>query len=390
MEPIAFCGTDRQLYILDALDRPPLRLTDEPGATHTWPTWAPGRTALAAMRRPRGNRAEQASVELWLDLPPDAGRAATPEPVGPPRGVWTARHGGPICLGWAPDARHLGMLVQEADDLHLLVAERDGFEARPVASGAPLYWSWTADGQGLVAHVGGHHRYGEGAHVALVRLAERYSRETLCTRPLGFRAPACEPAGPRVAYATDETGDAALIVLDLASGQKETIAAVGDEPAFVWAPDGRQLAVAANRSESGLYDDVALVDARSGAIQPLGVSVLAFFWTPDSAALVCAVPDPLGEGLAWERIEAADGRVRRLASFSPTPELALLLGHFDQYAQSCRLYSRDEPLLLFSSAGDEARHNGRAPEHAELWLARGEGPAALERLAGGSIGFFAP
>jgi hypothetical protein len=128
----------------------------------------------------------------------------------------------------------------------------------------------------------------------------------------------------------------------------------------------------------------------SGATQPLGVSVLAFFWTPDSAALICAVPDPIGEGLAWERIEVADGRVRRLASFSPTQELALLLGHFDQYVQSCRLYSQEEPVLLFSSASDEARHNGRAAEHAELWLARGEGPATLERLAGGSIGFFAP
>ena len=78
--------------------------------------------------------------------------------------------------------------------------------------------------------------------------------------------------------------DRLLIVMDLASGQKETVAAVGDEPAFVWAPDGRQLAIAANRGESGLYDDVALMDTRSGAIQPLGVSVLAFFWTPDSAA----------------------------------------------------------------------------------------------------------
>ncbi len=384
MEPIAFCGSDRQLYVLDAIDRPPRRLTDEPGATHTWPTWAPGRAALAAMRRPRGRQAEQASVELWLDLPAAAG------PMDAPRPVWTARNGGPICLGWAPDGRHLGMLVQEADDLHLLVADRDGFDARPVASGAPLYWSWTANGQALVVHVGGHYRYGEGARVVLVRLDGSAARETLCTRPLGFRAPACDPAGARVAYAADETGDRTLVVLDLASGQKAALALVGDEPAFTWAPDGSQLAVAGSRAESGLYDDLAVVDARGGVARPLGVSALAFFWTPDSAALICAVPDPVGEGLAWERVEVVDGRARRLASFSPTQELALLLGHFDQYAQTCCLYSREEPLLLFAYASDQARHNGRAAEHAELWLVRGEGPATLQRLAGGSIGFFAP
>src|SRR5205085_7512951 len=115
-----------------------------------------------------------------------------------------------------------------------------------------------------------------------------------------------------------------------------------------------------------------------------------FVWTPDGTALICAVPDPVGEGLAWERVEVADGRIRRLASFSPTQELALLLGHFDQYAQSVSIYSREEPLLLFSYAGDEARHNGHAAEHAELWLARGDDPPTLHHLAGGSLGFFAP
>jgi hypothetical protein len=385
VEPIAYSGTDRQLYVLDAPDGAPRRLTDDPDATYTWPTWAPGRGALAAMRRPRGSRAEQASVEYWRDLPP-----APAGTVDAPRALWTARDGGPVYLGWSPDGRHLAMLVQEANDLHLLVAAPGGTGARSLVSGSPLYWSWTGDGSALVVHVGGHFRYGEGARVLLVRLAEGASRETLSDRPLGFRAPACEPGGQRVAYASDGGGQRSLVVADLASHRERPLTVVGDEPAFIWAPDGGRLAVGSTRAESGLYDELTVLDAESGVSRALGAAVLAFFWTPDGAALICALPDPVGQGLAWERVEVADGRSSRLATFTPTQELALLLGHFDQYAQSVRLCSREEPWLLFSNAGDEARHNGHSSEYAELWLARADAPAPLRRLAGGSIGFFAP
>src|SRR5438132_11547694 len=103
MEPIAFTGTDRQLYVLEALDQEPRRLTDDASATYTWPTWAPGRAALAAMRRPRGASAEQASVELWLGLPHAADASEAAAPFAAPRRVWTAQDGGPIFLSWAPD-----------------------------------------------------------------------------------------------------------------------------------------------------------------------------------------------------------------------------------------------------------------------------------------------
>jgi hypothetical protein len=385
VEPIAYTGTDRQLYVLGALDGEPRRLTDDPDATHTWPTWAPGRAALAAMRRPRGAQAEQASVVLWVDP-----MLASPGPTDAPRALWTARDGGPVYMGWAPDGSHLAMLVQEANDLHLLVAEPREVGARTLLSGSPLYWSWTGDGRALVVHVGGHYRYGEGARVLLLRLDANGSRETLSDRPLGFRAPACEPGGQRVAYARDAGGHGSLVVTDLSNGREQPLAVVGDEPAFVWAPGGGRLAVGGTRADSGLYDELTVLDAQTGTSRALGSGVLAFFWTPDGTALICALPDPVGEGLAWERIDVADGRAARLATFTPTQELALLLGHFDQYAQSVSLYSREEPWLLFSNAGDEARHNGNSAEHAELWLARGDAPAPLRRLAGGSVGFFAP
>src|SRR4051812_10550933 len=118
MEPIAYTGTDRQLYVLDELGGSPRRLSDDAAASYVWPTWAPGRAALAAMRRPRGTTDEQPSVELWLGLPYAAREPTSNTTFAPPRRVWAAHDGGPICLGWAPAARHLGMLVQEGNDLH--------------------------------------------------------------------------------------------------------------------------------------------------------------------------------------------------------------------------------------------------------------------------------
>src|SRR5262249_48577157 len=157
MEPIAFAGNDQQLYLVEAVRGAPRRLTGgEPDRAYAWPVWAPGATVLAAIRHPRGTQIGDTAGEQGA------------RDGGPPRTLWAPRNGGPICLYWAPDGRHLALLVQEDDDLHLLVAPRDGAAAaRPLISGAPLYWSWASDSGAIVAHIGGHHRQGDRSRVAV-------------------------------------------------------------------------------------------------------------------------------------------------------------------------------------------------------------------------------
>ncbi|HZR97427.1 MAG TPA: hypothetical protein VFE37_01900 [Chloroflexota bacterium] len=381
MEPIAYVGNDHLLYVLDAPDAAARCLTShEPRGAFTWPVWAPDRAAIAVMRRARDSDRERGAVEL---------RAAAD---GAAQVLWTAREGGPVFLHWAPDGRRLGMLVQEADTLYLLVADRESGATETLLSGAPLYWAWAPDGSALVAHVGGRHRPGHDARVALVRLdGGAGTPETLDDRPLGFRAPAWEPAGGRVAYAaaTDAEGRA-LVALDLATGRRDVLAPVGRAPAFLWAPGGGRLALARERSEAGLYEGLSVLDVASGAARRLPQRVLAFFWTPAGDALLCVGVDAAGEMLTWERVDVASGDARVLARFAPTQELALLLGHFDQYAPAVAFYSRDEPVLLFAHDSQDSRHNGHTTEHAGLWLVTDAAPPTLRPLAGGSIGFFAP
>jgi dipeptidyl aminopeptidase/acylaminoacyl peptidase len=379
VEPIAFVGNDHLLYVLDRLDARPRCLT--PGETDgvfTWPTWAPDGATIAVMRRGRAVGRERGAVEL---------RAIAD---GAARQVWAARDGGPVFLYWAPDGRRLGLLAQEGETLHLLVADREMGTAETVLSGAPLYWTWAPDGLALVAHVGGYYRRGDNARVALVRLGTGPAAvETLDDRPLGFRAPAWEPGGTRVAYAAATSGDGrALVLHDTATGERTELAAVGRGPAFVWAPGGGRLALAGDRSEAGLYEELSVLDAASGVTRRLAHRVLAFFWTPAGDALLCVGVDPSGEVLTWERVAASSGDTRTLARFAPTQELALLLGHFDQYAPAVALYSREEPALLFAHTSQDSRHNGHSAAHADLWLATDAATPTLRHLAGGSVGFF--
>jgi hypothetical protein len=380
VEPIAFAGNDQQLYLVDAIGKAPRRLTGgEPERAYAWPVWAPGATVLAAMRHPRGTRLGDRAVDQWsLD-------------GAPPRTLWATQDGGPICLYWAPDGQHLALLVQEDNDLHLLVAPRDGgTPARTLISGAPLYWGWTADSAAIVAHVGGHSRRAGQARVAMLPLdGAARDAEVLSSRPLGFRAPACEPGTRRVVFGVaDDAGEGRLILADLAGGPHTELMEVGDEPAFVWAPQGGRLAVAARRDTGGPYESISILDVRSGATQAVSGSALAFFWTAEGDALIRANSDPAGDTLLWEYVDLATGAAERLALFTPTENLALLLSHFDQYAPAVHLWSREDASLLFADASQETRHNGHSPEHADVWLARRAGTPPLQHIGGGTIGFF--
>lgn len=381
MEPIAYVGNDGLVYVLDAPDAPPRCLTaDAPDGAFTWPTWAPGRDALAVMRRVGAAADQHGAVELRTVAD------------GAARRLWTARDGGPVCLYWAPNGQRLGLLVQDEANLHLLAATREGATAVPLLTGAPLYWAWASDGSALVAHVGGHYRRGDGARVLVVRLdGDRASRQTLDARPLAFRAPAWEPGGNRVAYAAATASDRRrLLLAEVASGQATEVADVGDQPAFVWAPQGGRLAFTPERTQSGLYEALNVLDTATGTIMCWPWAVLAFIWTPAGDALLRATVAADGERVAWERLDPATGDSVPLATCTPTQDLALFLAHFDQYAPAVRLYSADEPTLLLADAGKDGRHNGHTADHPTLWLVPNDPASPLRHLAGGTIAFFAP
>jgi dipeptidyl aminopeptidase/acylaminoacyl peptidase len=382
MEPIAFVGNDRHLYLwTEGTDAPRCLSADDPDGAYVWPTWHPTGQALAVMRLARAGDDQPSAVHL---------RARS---GGPSQPLWSSAAGGPVYLGWAPDGSALTLLVQDPDTLHIVLAPRDGSPpAAPLVSGAPLYWSWASDSTLLAVHVGGHHARAEGARVLLLPPTGAPSdTETLTAYPLGFRAPAWEPGTRRVAYAaTLGTDRRRLVLTDTATRLTEELAPVANEPAFVWAPQGRHLLLADRRAEAGTYQRFRLVDTATGAVHDLSPEPVAVCWTPAGDALICAVANPSGDGLAWLRLDPDTGRTASLASFTPGRELALLLGHFDQYADSHRLHSAVEPVLLAATRTADGRQNGHTAARADIWLVPTTGAPTPRHLTPGTHAFFAP
>jgi hypothetical protein len=377
MERLAYIGSDRALY-LGAEPGSPARCLSADGAaaTYVWPAWDPAGEALAVMRL----GPEETAVQI---------RAPA---TAPPRACWTSRSGGPVYLGWAPNGESVAILVQDQEDLHLIQAPRDGPPAtQPLVSGAPLYWDWLSDASALIVHVGGHHQTNDRARVLLFPfVGSPADPETLTAYPLGFRAPACEPGTQRVAYAATVGLDRRCLVLtDLSTRLTEEIAPVGDEPAFVWAPGGGRLVLLDERDDAGVYASGCIVDVGTDTIRQLPEPAVAAFWLPDGNGLLTVAPAGSGGALAWHHLALDAESARPLAQFTPPRDLALLLGHFDQYAHSHALCSAASGQLVFPSLTRDGRQNGHQRRRADLWLLSLAPPHSLTHVAAGTLAFFA-
>jgi TolB protein len=94
--------------------------------------------------------------------------------------------------------------------------------------------------------------------------------------------------------------------------------------------------------------------------------VIAFFWSPDSEKLAlvtfAAVPSafnistsaqPERLSLTWWVMDVASGSITRYASFVPTDSMIYILGFFDQFSQSHRLWSPDSTHLVYAEIQED-------------------------------------
>lgn len=103
------------------------------------------------------------------------------------------------------------------------------------------------------------------------------------------RYPALSPDGARLAYGKpreDRGGAAGLVVLDLASGQTQTVVNPGPEGIFdiSWSPDGRRLAFL-NRGDQDQVEIVNSDGSGRAVIARFGTFLLQPVWAPDGQSL---------------------------------------------------------------------------------------------------------
>jgi len=166
------------------------------------------------------------------------------------------------------------------------------------------------------------------------------------------------------------------------------VSTAGHGTAFVWSPDGRQIAYASRPwPGAAFYGPIFSIDMVSGEQRQLtddAFNVLAFFWSPDSSKLAYLsrldLPDAVW--MQWRVFDRVRDEDRGFAAFHPSPLMRFLVHSFDQYAQSHRLWSPDSRYLVYGERDDQGVDQVRLVDAEDL---ENRDPSVI---ADGSIGIW--
>lgn len=351
---------------------------------HAWPTWSPDGTKLA-VSRVRASGGQDAEVTIQL-LDAVTGRSRTVYDSDFPGLV---ADGSPHYLYWSPDSKNLSFLASTPNGLTLFVTDTETDNPQiAVERGAPLYYSWSGDGNSIAVHI--------GEEVKLFReLTDPVSGELLATAR-GFRVPAFSPDGQWLAYVNQTESGSALFVVqvdDLAHPTRLTN--VGAFSAFMWSPTGEELAVADQPdSNTVAFERLRVVSAGSGEERTVTEeSLLAFYWSPDGRRIAWVGLEREQQTFEWKVssiVPGAVGESRSLFNFHPSREVFTMLSFFDQYAYSHSPWSPDSSHLVV--AGTERmpfeRRNGHTPTGARVFVLDAESDTPPQDISEGTLAFW--
>ena len=362
--------------------------------SYAWPTWAPDGARLAVSRvQITATRSLEVSVQV-IDAVTGVSRLVYENDV-----PGLIADGSPHYLYWSPDGELLSFLATTRQGMTLFAVNPDTTEgAIALERGAPLYFSWSGNGQTLIVH--------SREEVKLLQRPFMPDSPLHLTNAAGFRTPALAPDGNRWAYSSGDASGSALYVGDR-DGPNSAYRVMDTGPlvAFMWSPDGRTLAVADNPDPQGrIFQRIRLVgpngsDLRTLVEEPL----LAFYWSPNSQRMAWVGVDPEEQVFEMKvspvpggvvdqgAPESADpGQVRELFRFRPSGEVFTMLSFFDQYAYSHSPWSPDSTrLVVAGSEGPVAeRRNGHSPSGARVYVLDAVGDTPPTEIARGGVAFW--
>ena len=264
-----------------------------------------------------------------------------------------------IYMHWAPDAciacPDLVYLIEGENALDLRRVDMTPGaltpENRLLDEGRPFYFSWSPDGREMLWHRGGARRLNAEAQLSLHDLAARRT-QTLAPAPGSFLAPAWSPDGSAWLTVTErEAGNGLLLV----TPEEQTVIATGPaDIAFAWSPDGARIAYARRDAPTApAYGAIHVHDVATGQttrITAPGFHPRAFFWSPtgDRLAYINWLAIPAAHWSQWRVYDFENAAERGYPAFNPTPHLRMIIGSFNQYAQSHRFWSADGRYLLYT------------------------------------------
>ena len=345
-----------------------------------WPTWASDGTKLAVSRVENSGPRPVMTIEV-LD-PLGGGRRSIYQNEVPSVIAQDAPH----YLYWSPDSRYLGFLVSTPEAFSLLVADTEGTGHPLVAqTGAPLYFHWGVGGDKLLLHTGDDLKLSEKPFAS--------PPANIADVGQGFRVPALEPGGTRMAYVAADGERSALFIAETGSVDlAKSILEVGAPAAIAWAPDGRKLAVVDTQDPNArLYDRLRVVEADGDAVQTVAEeAVVAFFWSPGGDKIAWVALEPEQRSFQWKAAGADGSGERDLFTYQPSSGSLIMLTFFDQYAYSHSPWSPDGTRLVVTGTKTEpfARRNGETPKGDRVYILDAEGVAPPSELAEGNLAFW--
>jgi WD40 repeat protein len=392
MRQLAYVSEDGQIRVADLDLKSETEISPpgsgEPDPDHSticnWPTWSPGGERLAFFRYELAGEEVQRTSVCFSSFD----GALVSEMYGLPAGV-------PIYMCWSPDGQRLAVLVQESRELYLRVVEAGDDQAvLTVAQGAPLYFAWHPDSRGLVIHTGGGGLASSRARVVWVRLERgqaTYSNFT-GSPAADFRAPAWSDRRGAATLAFTQGEGSEIVLQSDPDAVREVLASAGAGPAFVWSDDGERLAFASRSPDlGGAYATISVCEASDGSVKEVAEGPsLAFFWCPDGRRLAYTGGEMGGRMMNVQLVDIVSGEHTTLGWVRPSRDLMLLLGHFDQYRQSARLFSPagDEMVLAASIAQEQG--NGAVPTLRQILVRSLSGERTQEIAARGRLAFWRP
>jgi TolB protein len=255
----------------------------------------------------------------------------------------------PFYTYWSPDSRYLGLLHNGTSAVQFQIADIEQETTSLIDEDAPLYFSWSPNGDRVVTHAG-------PSQVETVAVdGERMTLEP--TSPT-YLAPQWTDRG--VFHVVDDQ-----LVVEDDRGGREVLADVVGATMFVSNPSGTLLALQSTGDGPGPItaaleevpapptNAVVVLDTTTAAVEVASEQpAVGFFWSGDGERLlVLAAGDGRVTPLVWE-----DGDVREYPGFIPHPTLLqTTFPFFPQYAQSVSFWAPDSSAFAYAGAvGDQA------------------------------------
>jgi hypothetical protein len=287
----------------------------------------------------------------------------------------------------SPTCRRLAYLVEvEAEEigLRLVEMEEERVEDRLIHQGRPFYFAWDDTGRRLAWHTGGTRRHNPEAQLVLYEV-EGGQRQLLPQAPGLFLSPAWSPQTPENwlgVVAQETTNQLHHFSLEQPIG---LIADASDNfIAFVWSPNGDQVAYAIRHSTvEPTYGPIFVFDLESGQSQAVtgpSFRVAGFFWSPDGHKI--GYLSSTADWLQWRVYDLEKKLDRGYNIFTPSYQTQYILGSFNQYTLSHSFWSPDSRYLVYA---DRDERQVERVWLIDTWAKRGAAPIFVDE---GTLGIW--